>query len=83
MFSGLCYQKAKRVLHTALPKTLLCREKQFKEVNGFLDKCLNKHQPGSLYISGAPGTGKTAVLSHTLLRLQVRLLPEEMCVQTT
>jgi Cdc6-like AAA superfamily ATPase len=37
-----------------------------------LDTHLSKKTPGSMYISGAPGTGKTAVLSKTLNRIQVR-----------
>ena len=70
-FTGVCYQQAKQALHTALPERLLCREKEYKEVNDFLDGCLKKKKPGSMYISGAPGTGKTAVLSRTLHRLEV------------
>lgn len=70
---GVCYQKAKQALHTAMPDRLLCREKEYKEVNDFLSNHLSKNTPGSLYISGAPGTGKTAVLSKTLNRLQVML----------
>ena len=69
---GVCYQKAKQALHTALPDRLLCREKEYKEVNDFLDYHLSKKRPGSMYISGAPGTGKTAVLSKTLNRIQVK-----------
>ena len=60
-----CYHKAKQALHTALPEKLVCREKEYKEVNDFLDNHINKKTPGSLYISGAPGTGKTAVLSQS------------------
>ena len=31
-----------------------------------MDTHVNKRKPGSLYISGAPGTGKTAVIKHLL-----------------
>ena len=71
-FVGVCYQEAKQALNTALPKKLFCREKQYNDVSSFLDRCLQKQVPGSMYISGAPGTGKTAVMSTIIKKLQVR-----------
>ncbi|ELT90542.1 hypothetical protein CAPTEDRAFT_148720 [Capitella teleta] len=65
-----CYQNVKKALHTALPDRLLCREAEMKTVNDFLDVHLGDEAPGSLYISGAPGTGKTAVVSLIRQRLQ-------------
>ena len=69
--AGECYQRVKQALHTAMPDRLVCREKEMGEVNEFLDTHLTKSKAGSLYISGAPGTGKTAVISLTRQRLQV------------
>ncbi|KAJ8019409.1 Cell division control protein 6-like [Holothuria leucospilota] len=60
------YTKAKRALHTSLPDRLLCRDKEIKSIQGFLHEHILKKKPGSLYISGAPGTGKTACLKYLL-----------------
>ena len=71
LFLGECYTAAKQALHTALPDRLLCREKELKVVQGFIDNHVYKGAPGSMYVSGAPGTGKTAVLSHVMRQVQV------------
>lgn len=72
-FLAECYQSAKKALHTAIPERIMCREKEMAEVNNFLDSHLTENGAGSLYISGAPGTGKTAVVTHIRQRLQVHL----------
>ncbi|XP_069642461.1 cell division control protein 6 homolog [Haliaeetus albicilla] len=64
---GTCYQQAKRVLHAAVPDRLYAREKETGVIRQFLREHVCGRQPGSLYISGAPGTGKTACLSRVLL----------------
>ncbi|NWH67403.1 CDC6 protein, partial [Geococcyx californianus] len=64
--TGSCYQQVKRVLHTAVPDCLHGREKETGIIRQFLREHVCGHRPGSLYISGAPGTGKTAVVSHVL-----------------
>ncbi|XP_064646517.1 cell division control protein 6 homolog [Lineus longissimus] len=61
-----CYSDVKKVLHTALPERLLCRDREINEIRAFLDSHVANKKPGSLYISGAPGTGKTAVLSKLI-----------------
>ncbi|XP_022103638.1 cell division control protein 6 homolog isoform X2 [Acanthaster planci] len=63
---GECYKKIKQSLHTALPDRLLCRDKELGMMTLFLRSHVTKAQAGSLYISGAPGTGKTACLSQVL-----------------
>ncbi|XP_072031451.1 cell division control protein 6 homolog [Amphiura filiformis] len=63
---GECYQKAKQALHTSVPDRLLCREKETKAISSFLQEHLGKDKPASMYISGAPGTGKTACLSSIM-----------------
>ncbi|NXX73650.1 CDC6 protein, partial [Urocolius indicus] len=65
--SGTCYQRAKQVLHVAVPDRLHGREKEMGTIRQFLRDHVCRRQPGSLYISGAPGTGKTACLSRVLL----------------
>ncbi|XP_074019118.1 cell division control protein 6 homolog [Numenius arquata] len=64
---GTCYQQAKRVLHAAVPDRLHGRERETGIIRQFLREHVGGRQPGSLYISGAPGTGKTACLSRILL----------------
>lgn len=63
---GTCYQQAKRVLHAALPERLHGREREAAAVRQFLREHLAARRPGSLYIAGAPGTGKTACVSCVL-----------------
>merc|ERR1719402_1795446 len=60
------YQKARQALHTSSPRELLCRESQVKSMSDWLDSHLVDGKPGSLYVSGAPGTGKTATLNYLL-----------------
>ncbi|XP_042332449.1 cell division control protein 6 homolog isoform X2 [Sceloporus undulatus] len=70
---GTCYQHAKSLLHTAVPNQLPTREKETGVLHSFLREHVCKEKPGSLYISGAPGTGKTACLNRTLLDLKTEL----------
>lgn len=60
------YQSARAALHTGTPEYLMCREKQVTEMSSWLDNHLGMGKPGSMYVSGAPGTGKTATLTHLL-----------------
>ena len=59
-------QEAKRSLHNSIPSTLLCRDEELASLSTFLQTSITARQPGALYISGAPGTGKTACLSRTM-----------------
>ncbi|ETE64850.1 Cell division control protein 6-like protein, partial [Ophiophagus hannah] len=70
---GTCYQQAKSLLHTAVPDQLLAREKETSILQRFLLEHVCRKKPGSLYISGAPGTGKTACLNRALLDLKTEL----------
>ncbi|XP_002733203.1 cell division control protein 6 homolog [Saccoglossus kowalevskii] len=63
---GECYNKVKRALHASMPENLLCREKETVAITNFLRTHVGKSKPGSLYISGAPGTGKTASLMQII-----------------
>ncbi|XP_041374929.1 cell division control protein 6 homolog [Gigantopelta aegis] len=60
------YSETKQVLHTAKPEQLHCREKEVGEIQSFLEGHLKNQTAGSMYISGAPGTGKTASLLHII-----------------
>uniref|UniRef100_A0A8B9DRY9 Cell division cycle 6 n=1 Tax=Anser cygnoides TaxID=8845 RepID=A0A8B9DRY9_ANSCY len=70
---GTCYQQAKRALHAAVPERLQGREREAGAIRQFLREHLGARRPGSLYISGAPGTGKTACLSCVLRDCQDEL----------
>lgn len=72
---GTCYQQAKRVLHAALPERLHGREREAAAVRQFLREHLAARRPGSLYIAGAPGTGKTACVSCVLRDCKVGVRP--------
>ena len=61
----------RRALHSSHPDNLICREKEIAEIRSFLHNHLPKGKPGSLYISGAPGTGKTACLTRIMLEMKV------------
>ena len=70
-FAGKAYKETKHALHSSIPSNLLCRETETKHIETFLKVHLVHRKAGSLYISGAPGTGKTACLTHILENLQV------------
>ncbi|XP_059236974.1 cell division control protein 6 homolog isoform X2 [Mustela nigripes] len=67
---GTCYQQAKLVLNTAVPDRLPAREKEMNVIRNFLREHICGKNAGSLYLSGAPGTGKTACLSRILQDLK-------------
>ncbi|KAI8866846.1 P-loop containing nucleoside triphosphate hydrolase protein [Ramicandelaber brevisporus] len=56
---------AKNVLRSDVaPRRYVGRDEKRAELNSFFGRCLQS--PGSLYISGQPGTGKTALLTDVL-----------------
>uniref|UniRef100_A0A671P180 Cell division control protein n=1 Tax=Sinocyclocheilus anshuiensis TaxID=1608454 RepID=A0A671P180_9TELE len=69
----LGYQSVKQALHTAVPERLLSREAERAAIVSFLENHVVVEKPSSLYISGAPGTGKTACL-NCILQEQKALL---------
>ncbi|XP_005177498.2 cell division control protein 6 homolog [Musca domestica] len=60
------YQNARRVLNSAECQKLPGREEQLAELTDFFREHLQNKKSGSLYVSGQPGTGKTACLSLLL-----------------
>ncbi|TDG53020.1 hypothetical protein AWZ03_000563 [Drosophila navojoa] len=60
------YQNARRVLNSAETLNLPGREPQLQELREFFTSHLESQTSGSLYVSGQPGTGKTACLSLLL-----------------
>lgn len=60
------YYNARRALHSACPTNLPGREKELNDLKEFILKHLNDGTSGTMYISGPPGTGKTASLNLIL-----------------
>lgn len=44
------------------PSTFRHRDDEWNQIRGFLEGCFSKHSGGSMYLSGAPGCGKSALL---------------------
>ena len=59
--------EAQRRLHvSAVPDSLPCREDEFAEVFGYIEGKLAEGTGGCMYISGVPGTGKTATVKQVM-----------------
>uniref|UniRef100_UPI0037E985FD cell division control protein 6 homolog n=1 Tax=Semicossyphus pulcher TaxID=241346 RepID=UPI0037E985FD len=67
------FLSVKQVLHTAVPERLLSREAERASIKSFLEEKVLQRLPGSIYISGAPGTGKTACLNCVLQEMKAEL----------
>ncbi|CAH1755916.1 3516_t:CDS:2 [Entrophospora sp. SA101] len=64
-YSTPALQEAKSLFRlTASPKRLIGREEERREITEFLTSHIIDGKPGSLYITGIPGTGKTALLEE-------------------
>lgn len=55
----------KRLTASYTPRRFRYRESEFAEIRGFFRQCFMQRRGASLYISGAPGCGKTALLKST------------------
>ncbi|KAG2210782.1 hypothetical protein INT46_006852 [Mucor plumbeus] len=64
------YQKAKAVFRrTAIPSRLIGRGDEREQMLSFWKNHVLANKPGCLYISGMPGTGKTAMLTEVMRRM--------------
>lgn len=72
LFRSNQYQNARLALHGSETKDLPGRESELVRLQEFLQKHLEKETSGSLYISGPPGTGKTACLSKIMQKPELR-----------
>ncbi|KAG7200515.1 hypothetical protein KM043_001079 [Ampulex compressa] len=60
-------QEARSKLHVSVvPKSLPCREEEFNNIFTFLEGKLKDKSGGCMYISGVPGTGKTATVNEVI-----------------
>ncbi|KAJ1933513.1 Origin recognition complex, subunit 1, partial [Kickxella alabastrina] len=65
------YETARQRLHvSAVPDTLPCREDEFAEIYGSLYNAIEERNSMCMYISGVPGTGKTATVYEVIRTLQ-------------
>lgn len=60
------YEAIKRQLNPSCPTSLLYRDAECKKIETFVKNCFDDDVGGSLYISGAPGTGKTLSVNTVL-----------------
>ncbi|XP_059110660.1 origin recognition complex subunit 1 [Peromyscus eremicus] len=64
-------EEARLRLHvSAVPDSLPCREQEFQDVYNFVESKLLDGTGGCMYISGVPGTGKTATVHEVIRCLQ-------------
>ncbi|KAH8370647.1 hypothetical protein KR093_004425 [Drosophila rubida] len=64
-------QLAREQLHVSVvPKSLPCREKEFDNIYSFLEGKIQDQCGGCMYVSGVPGTGKTATVTGVIRTLQ-------------
>jgi origin recognition complex subunit 1 len=73
------YQLARSQLHVAsVPTSLPCREAEFSLVYSHLEAAITDGTGSCIYISGTPGTGKTATVREVVTRLDEAVRSDEM-----
>ncbi|GJQ76335.1 Cdc6 [Trypoxylus dichotomus] len=77
------YQSARKALHSTIPAYLPGREEQLLELKNYIREHLNTKISGTVYISGPPGTGKTATLSTILNDYEVHTNFQKIYVNCT
>ncbi|CAN8217235.1 unnamed protein product [Coccothraustes coccothraustes] len=72
-------EEARLRLHvSAIPESLPCREEEFQDIYNFVESKLIDGTGGCMYISGVPGTGKTATVHEVIRCLQQAADNEEL-----
>ena len=72
-------QLAREQLHVSVvPKSLPCREKEFDNIYSFLEGKIQDQCGGCMYVSGVPGTGKTATVTGVIRTLQSLVAQDEL-----
>lgn len=73
------YQIARSTLHvSAVPHALPCRESEFETVHSHLEAAITAGTGACIYISGTPGTGKTATVREVVASLQAAVAEEQL-----
>lgn len=73
------YRQARTLLHVStVPESLPCRKTEFDTVYNHLSAAIMEGTGACIYISGTPGTGKTATVREVVAQLNLAVLAEEM-----
>ena len=73
------FQIARNQLHvSSVPAALPCREEEFSAVYSHLEAAITDGAGSCIYISGTPGTGKTATVREVVAQLQASVQAEEL-----
>ena len=73
------YQHARNTLHvSSVPLSLPCRDAEFSTVYTYLHSAITSGTGACLYISGTPGTGKTATVREVIAQLHSAVLDSEL-----
>lgn len=73
------YRQARTSLHVStVPDALPCRKTEFNNVYNHLSAAIMEGTGACIYISGTPGTGKTATVREVVAQLNAAVLAEEM-----
>ncbi|XP_053285825.1 origin recognition complex subunit 1 [Pleuronectes platessa] len=68
---GNVLEEARARLHvSSVPESLPCREQEFQDIYSFVESKISDGTGGCMYISGVPGTGKTATVHEVMRCLQ-------------
>jgi len=69
----------KKALHlSAIPPSVLCRDVEQEKVIGFCKSSILQQVPGSMYVCGCPGTGKSLTMEQVKV-LSVSWAAEVRC----
>lgn len=73
------YRQARTLLHVStVPESLPCRKTEFNTVYNHLSAAIMEGTGACIYISGTPGTGKTATVREVVAQLNAAVHTEEM-----
>lgn len=73
------FQIARSQLHvSSVPAALPCREEEFSTVYSHLEAAITEGSGSCIYISGTPGTGKTATVREVVAQLHASVQAEEL-----
>jgi origin recognition complex subunit 1 len=73
------FQIARNQLHvSSVPSALPCREEEFSTVYSHLEAAITDGSGSCIYISGTPGTGKTATVREVVAQLHASVQAEEL-----
>ena len=73
------FQIARNQLHvSSVPSALPCREEEFSAVYSHLEAAITDGSGSCIYISGTPGTGKTATVREVVAQLHASVQAEEL-----